>query len=137
MSDFSIPVRVYIEDTDAGGIVYHANYLKFIERARTEFLRAKGFDKAALFDDELMFVVSAMNVKYSHAAKLGEELMVTARVSALARVSMEFEQRVFFRDRELFSASVQIACVDRSTHKPKRIPATLISALAGLSEKES
>ena len=137
MTDFQIAVRVYIEDTDAGGIVYYVNYLKFIERARTEFLRAIGFNKAAIFDDSLMFVVSAMNVKYLHAAKLDDKLAVTARVRDVARVSMEFEQHVYRDQVLLFSATVQVACVDRETLRPKRIPVTLLDALAESTMKGS
>ncbi len=134
MRDFHLPLRVYIEDTDAGGIVYYVNYLKYIERARTEFMRAIGFDKAAIFDDSLMFVVSAMTVKYLHAAKLDEQLTVSARVSKMARVSLEFEQDIWRDETRLFSATVQIACVDRDTLKPRRLPNRLQSALAELSQ---
>lgn len=130
MTAFQFPVRVYIEDTDAGGIVYYVNYLKFIERARTEYLRALGFDKAAIFDASLMFVVSDMTVKYLRAAKLDDELAVTARVSRASRVSLEFEQHVYRGETPLFTARVQIACVDRDTLKPKRIPAVLTTAIA-------
>ncbi|AKH70401.1 tol-pal system-associated acyl-CoA thioesterase [Spongiibacter sp. IMCC21906] len=137
MSVFQFPVRVYIEDTDAGGIVYYVNYLKFIERARTECFRALGFDKAAIFDDALMFVVSGMTVKYLHAAKLDDELVVTATVTTVARVRLEFEQDIYRDGTKLFTAKVQVACVDRVSHKPKRIPETLLTALAESSEKGS
>lgn len=137
MSEFQLPLRVYIEDTDAGGIVYYVNYLKYIERARTEFMRDLGFDKAAIFGDSLMFVVSAMTVKYLHAAKLDEQLSVTARVAKTARVSLEFEQDIWRDDIRLFTATVQVACVDRHTLKPRRLPLRLQQALAELSQSRS
>jgi tol-pal system-associated acyl-CoA thioesterase len=137
LSKFRLPIRVYIEDTDAGGIVFYVNYLKYLERARTELFRSIGFDKAAIFDDSLMFVVSGMTVKYLHAAKLDDELVVTATVTSMARVSLEFTQDIFRGETQVLTAQVQIACVDRVTHKPRRIPQTLLTAMAELSEKGS
>ncbi|MDF1691959.1 MAG: tol-pal system-associated acyl-CoA thioesterase [Zhongshania sp.] len=127
--EFSLPLRVYIEDTDAGGIVYYVNYLKFMERARTEYMRAQGFSKAAIMNDALMFVVSALQTKYLRPARLDEQLIVTARVLAAARVSLCFEQRVYRGEELLCEAEVTVACVDSSTLKPKRIPTELLAAL--------
>ncbi len=127
--EFRLPLRVYIEDTDAGGIVYYVNYLKFMERARTEYMRALGFSKTEIMNDALMFVVSALQTKYLRPARLDEQLIVTARVLAAARVSLRFEQRVYRGEELLCDAEVIVACVDSATLKPKRIPATLLAAL--------
>ncbi|MEX1669064.1 tol-pal system-associated acyl-CoA thioesterase [Zhongshania guokunii] len=127
--EFSLPLRVYIEDTDAGGIVYYVNYLKFMERARTEYMRAQGFSKAAIMNDALMFVVSALQTKYLRPARLDEQLNVTARVIAAARVSLCFEQRVYRGEELLCEAEITVACVDSNTLKLKRIPTELLAAL--------
>ncbi|MFT5887918.1 MAG: 4-hydroxybenzoyl-CoA thioesterase [Zhongshania sp.] len=129
MTEFGLPLRVYIEDTDAGGIVFYVNYLKYMERARTEFMRAKGFAKNEIMNDALMFVVSELKTKYLRSARLDEQLFVTATVIAAAKASMVFEQRVY-RDQELLcDAQVKVACVDRVSLKPKRIPQALLAAL--------
>lgn len=129
MTEFGLPLRVYIEDTDAGGIVFYVNYLKYMERARTEFMRAKGFAKNEIMNDALMFVVSELKTKYLRSARLDEQLFVTATVIAAAKASMVFEQRVY-RDQELLcDAQVKVACVDRESLKPKRIPQALLAAL--------
>jgi 4-hydroxybenzoyl-CoA thioesterase/acyl-CoA thioester hydrolase len=131
---FSIDIRVYIEDTDAGGIVYYVNYLKFMERARTEFMRSLGYGKTAIFSDDKMFVVHSANVKYLGAAKLDDELYVTARPVKVAHSNIVFEQNVFRRadfrggDRLfgeeglLCRGEVRIACVERSTGRPCAMP---------------
>jgi 4-hydroxybenzoyl-CoA thioesterase len=129
LTEFGLPLRVYIEDTDAGGIVFYVNYLKYMERARTEFMRAKGFAKNEIMNDALMFVVSELKTKYLRSARLDEQLFVTATVIAAAKASMVFEQRVY-RDQELLcDAQVKVACVDRESLKPKRIPQALLAAL--------
>jgi 4-hydroxybenzoyl-CoA thioesterase/acyl-CoA thioester hydrolase len=129
LTEFGLPLRVYIEDTDAGGIVFYVNYLKYMERARTEFMRAKGFAKNEIMNDALMFVVSELKTKYLRSARLDEQLFVTATVIAAAKASMVFEQRVY-RDQELLcDAQVKVACVDRVSLKPKRIPQALLAAL--------
>tara|TARA_R110001599_G_scaffold60003_3_gene166688 strand:- start:3153 stop:3545 length:393 start_codon:yes stop_codon:yes gene_type:complete len=127
--EFRLPLRVYIEDTDAGGIVYYVNYLKYMERARTEYMRDQGFSKAAIMNDALMFVVSALQTKYLRPARLDEQLIVTARVIAAARVSLRFEQRVYRGEELLCEAEVTVACVDSTTLRPKRIPTELLAAL--------
>tara|TARA_R110001592_G_scaffold121890_16_gene328104 strand:- start:536 stop:937 length:402 start_codon:yes stop_codon:yes gene_type:complete len=128
--EFKMPLRVYMEDTDAGGIVFYVNYLKFFERARTEYMRAQGFDKAAFIDDSLMFVVTNLTTKYLRPAKLDEQLIVTAKVIAAAKASLSFDQRVYRGDEVLCEAQVRLACVDRISLKPKRMPPALLSVLA-------
>lgn len=124
-AEIHLPVRVYIEDTDAGGIVYYVNYLKFMERARTELLRALGYGKAALFAKELMFVVHSVNVRYQRPARLDDELSVLARITGLGRAWFEVEQAVYRGGDPLCSAEVKIACVARETLRPAPIPAVM------------
>ncbi|CAA0097809.1 Acyl-CoA thioesterase YbgC [Zhongshania aliphaticivorans] len=124
-----MPLRVYMEDTDAGGIVFYVNYLKFFERARTEYMRALGFHKAAFIDESLMFVVTDLTTKYLRSAKLDEQLIVTAKVIAAAKASLSFDQHVYRGDEVLCSAQVKLACVDKVALKPKRIPEALLSVL--------
>ncbi len=120
--NFAVTVRVYIEDTDAGGIVYYVNYLKFMERARTEFMRALGYGKTAIFSDDKMFVVHSANVQYLGAARLDDELSVTAVPLKVARSNIIFEQSVFRGGELLCRGEVRIACVDRATQKPCAMP---------------
>lgn len=121
--DFNISVRVYIEDTDAGGIVYYVNYLKFMERCRTEFLRTLGYHKPAILDDGLLLVVHAAQIDYHRAARLDDELRITSCVTKLARTYIEFNQQVFREQELLCSGLVRVACVDAALMKPRAIPA--------------
>ena len=131
---FEWPLRVYIEDTDAGGIVYYVNYLKFMERARTELLRSQGFEKQFVFDSDLMFVVHGLNSEYLKPARLDDQLVVTAKVIRHGKAYMLMEQQVYRQNNEvrelLCRAKVKLACVNKQTVKPKRIPAELLSALS-------
>ncbi|MBQ0796069.1 tol-pal system-associated acyl-CoA thioesterase [Zhongshania sp.] len=127
--EFKIPIRVYMEDTDAGGIVFYVNYLKFLERARTEYMRELGFHKAAFIDESLMFVVTSLTTKYLRPAKLDEQLIVTARVIAAAKASLSFEQVVYRGDEVLCEGQVKLACVDKESLKPKRMPEALLAVL--------
>lgn len=125
MQSFGLPIRVYIEDTDAGGIVYYVNYLKYMERARTEYLRSMGYDKPAVFDHQLMFVVHSLSVAYHRSAELDDELTVTARMLKAGRASFLLEQKVI-RDKELLcEAKVKIACIRQSDRQPAVIPADM------------
>ncbi len=127
--ELRLPLRVYIEDTDAGGIVYYVNYLKFMERARTEFMRAGGFGRGAVGDDGLMFVVTAAQVRYHAPARLDDELLACARLAEVGGASLTFEQRVLRGDDVLASARVEIACVAAVGLRPRRLPAALRDAL--------
>ncbi len=126
--EFRWPLRVYIEDTDAGGIVFYVNYLKYMERARTEFMRTHGYDKAAVFDTNLMFVVRDIAVDYRRPAKLDDELTATARIIAQRATQLTFEQRILRGDEELCGGHINIVCVDRTTLKPKRIPEEVLTS---------
>ncbi len=132
--EFSLPLRVYIEDTDAGGIVYYVNYLKFMERARTEFMRSLGFGKDYIFNHDLMFVVRDVSVKYLKPACLDDQLQATARVTALGGASMTMEQRVWRNDEALATGTVTIACVDRAGVRPRRLPKDMLERLAPLAQ---
>ncbi len=119
--EFSLPVRVYIEDTDAGGIVYYVNYLKFFERARTELMRTLGQDKAAVTDDGMMYVVSEASIRYRSPARLDDELRVTAAISELGAATMMFTQAVRRGDEVLAEGEVRVACVDQASGRPRRL----------------
>ena len=128
-AEFSHKLRVYIEDTDAGGIVYYVNYLKFMERARTEFMRSLGFGKSAIFESGLMFVVRDLAVNYLLPAQLDDELQATARVARLRGAGMVFQQSIQRGDELLAQGEVTIACVDRAGMKPRRLPVQMAARL--------
>ena len=127
--EFSLPVRVYIEDTDAGGIVYYVNYLKFMERARTEFMRSLGFGKGAIFSRDLIFVVKDVQVNYVQPAQLDDQLLATASVAQLGGASMVMNQSVIRDGTILASAEIKIASVDRHSLKPIRMPAEMVATV--------
>jgi 4-hydroxybenzoyl-CoA thioesterase len=126
---FSIPIRVYIEDTDAGGIVYYVNYLKFMERSRTEFLRSLGYHKVAILDGGLLLVVHAAEVNYRRSARLDDELQATTQITKLARTYVEFQQQVLRSGELLCEGLVRVACVDAETMRPCALPAEMHSKL--------
>ena len=132
---FGFPLRVYWEDTDAGGIVFYANYLKFMERGRTEWLRALGFNQQVLREQVGgMFVVSETAVKYHQPARLDDALWVTARVQEAGRVSLTIAQQVMLQregqpDALLAEGTIRIGWVDAATLKPGRIPAAILEQL--------
>ena len=125
MQQFSIPLRVYIEDTDAGGIVYYVNYLKYMERSRTEFLRSLGYHKPAILDGGLLLVVHAAQINYRRSARLDDQLYITAQIEKLARTYVEFKQQVLRGEELLCEGLIRIACVDAVTMKPNAIPAAM------------
>jgi len=123
---FEWPVRVYWEDTDAGGVVYYANYLKFLERARTEWLRSLGYSQQALASDPgILFMVVNLNLDYFRPARLDDALRVTCAPERDGRVTMRFRQQIL-RDtpgREpLVDATIRVACLDARSLRPRRIP---------------
>lgn len=130
MKSFLWPVRVYYEDTDAGGVVFYANYLKFFERARTEMLRAMGYEQDELIANEgIIFVVRSVQVDYLSPARFNEQLQVSAKVSLAKKASLTFEQAITRSDDVLCKGSVRIACLDAQTMRPKAIPETLFRAI--------
>lgn len=131
---FSWPVRVYWEDTDAGGIVFYANYLKFFERARTEWLRERGVEQGQLKEQSGgMFVVSEVHVRYHRSARLDDQLIVTAVPTEVGRASMVLQQQALLvkgTDTQLLcEASVRVGWINASSHQPTRIPSTLLDTL--------
>ena len=126
---FEWPVRVYYEDTDAQGVVYYANYFRFLERARTEWLRSLGVDMVALMDQERrIFVVAEVQVRFAAPARLSDQLTVTARLKKLTRVSFDIEQKIYRGNLDgelLIDGTVKAAYLDADTMRPKRIPPSL------------
>ena len=131
-TEFSHQLRVYIEDTDAGGIVYYVNYLRFMERARTEFMRSLGYGKDYIFSSDLMFVVRDVAVTYILSARLDDELDVTANVVQVRGASLIFRQSVRRRGELLAQGEVTVACVDRSSVKPRRLPTEIATQLRAM-----
>jgi acyl-CoA thioester hydrolase len=120
---FTWTVRVYYEDTDAGGIVFYANYLKFFERARTEWLRAAGVDQQKLIaSDGAAFVVKNASIDYHAPARLDDELTLTLTIEKLGRASVQFAQKAYLGDLLLVEATVKVGCVDIATVRPRSLP---------------
>ncbi|MGV7210138.1 tol-pal system-associated acyl-CoA thioesterase [Oxalobacteraceae bacterium A2-2] len=131
-AEFIWNVRVYYEDTDAGGIVYYANYLKFFERARTEWLRAIGVNQHALLQQhDAMFVVKNVQADYHAPAKLDDELKLTLGIEKLGRASVMFVQQAWCGEQLLNSAKVKVGCVDGAL-RPRAIPDTVAAQMRGL-----
>ena len=130
-NNFSWRVRVYYEDTDAGGVVFYANYLKFFERARSEWLRAAGVQQQALMDtDAVMFVVTSTAVDYHAPAQLDDELKLTVVVERLGRASVQFIQQAQRGEQLLTSGRIKVACVDVESFRPRPIPAPVLLRIA-------
>ena len=126
---FELPVRVYYEDTDAQGVVYYANYFRFMERARTEWLRSLGVDMVRLQEEERrIFVVAEVQTKFHAPARLSDNLIVTAGLQGLTRVSFDIEQRIYRNSTDgdlLISGIVKAAYLDADSMRPKRVPPSL------------
>ena len=127
--EFSFTVRIYIEDTDPGGIVYYVNYLKFMERARTEFMRSLGFDRSATFTSASMFVVRDLAIRYLSPAFLDDEIRVTVVVTNVKGASIGMRQNVFRGENELVDASLSLVWVDRENLMPSRLSKEMRLAL--------
>lgn len=122
----SLAVRVYYEDTDAGGVVYHANHIKYFERARTEWLRERGYDQDRLMEDDLCFVVRDLSVQYRRPALFNDLLQVTTEVSEVKRASVRFTQAIFNSQQQLIAeATVTVASVALSAMKACALPAEI------------
>jgi 4-hydroxybenzoyl-CoA thioesterase len=128
--------RVYIEDTDAGGIVYYVNYLKFMERARTELMRSLGFGKNRIFNDGVMFVVRDVQIKYLGSAVLDDVIQVTAEPLEVRGARFIVRQQVWRSGELLTDAEVECASVARSSQTPIRMPADIRDQLTALINKE-
>jgi len=127
---FKWPIRVYYEDTDLGGVVYYANYLKFLERARTEWLRALGVEQTVLAaEHRAIFVVRSITLEYLKPAAFNDELVATVELEDTGDVQVFLVQRITRGTEELATARVRIACVNTATFRPVRIPGSLSSLL--------
>jgi len=130
---FELPVRVYYEDTDAQGVVYYANYFRFLERARTEWLRSLGVDMVRLQEeDRRIFVVAEVNVKFVAPARLNEDLVVTAGLIESTRVSFDIEQKIYRNTTDgdlLLSGIIKAAFLDADSMRPKRLPPSLFEEM--------
>ena len=122
-------MRIYIEDTDPGGIVYYVNYLKFMERARTEFMRSLGFDRSATFNRASMFVVKDLAIRYLSPAFLDDEIRVTVAVANVKGASIGMRQNIFRGENELVDASLSLVWVDRENLMPSRLSKDMRLAL--------
>jgi acyl-CoA thioester hydrolase len=124
---FSWPVRVYYEDTDAGGVVYHSQYLNFMERARTEWLRALGFEQTDLRDNlQILIVIHSLQITFKKPAKFNDLLTVKSQLTALGNSSWQCVQSIWRNDELLIEAKVKAAFVHTQTFKPTRIPAAIL-----------
>ncbi len=126
---FEWPVRVYYEDTDAQGVVYYANYFRFMERARTEWLRALGVDQVQLMKEQRrIFVVTETRAEFLVPAQFNDQLIVTARLARLSRATFDIEQNIYLDGLDgtlLLKGGVRAAYLDADTMRPKRVPASL------------
>ncbi len=127
------PIRIYYEDTDMHGIVYYANYLKYLERARTEFLRSNGFEQDVLISEQnVAFAVRAVQMDYLKPAKFNDNLLVLTQIATLKRASLVFQQAIVRADnnREIINkAVIKVACLDAPSMKVKAIPQQMIEQL--------
>ncbi|MCB1760528.1 MAG: tol-pal system-associated acyl-CoA thioesterase [Gammaproteobacteria bacterium] len=131
--EFSWPVRVYYEDTDSGGVVYYANYLKFMERARSEWLRALGFEQDVLWQQQgIVFAVRRAEVDFRSPARFNDALTVVSRVAELRRASLTFHQEILRTEegRLLVSGEIQVVCVDRKRFRPVAFPENITERVA-------
>jgi acyl-CoA thioester hydrolase len=142
LREFSWPIRVYYEDTDSGGVVYYANYLKYMERARTELLRSVGFEQDQLITEQgVLFAVRSVSIEYRRPARFNDELNVITSISALGKASISFKQSVYRQvtDRDVASdteaadllseAEIKIACLNAKKFTPQSIPAQIITRI--------
>ena len=127
---FDWPVQVYWEDTDAGGVVYHSQYLNFMERARTEFLRNLGLMQTTLRDDlGILFVVRDIQIRFKKPAKFDDALKVNTALLKVGRSLLEFEQNIYRGDEHLIAAKVDVVCIGADSFRPVSIPNQMMSLL--------
>ena len=135
---FQWPIRIYYEDTDATGVVYHAHYLKYFERARTEWLRALGFDQEQLRRQEnLAFTVVSAQLDFKRPARLDDQIMVSAHVSRQRRASLEFSQTIQRDETLLAQGRFRVACISADQFKPCALPSALQHAFSTKTSQES
>ena len=135
-SEFIWPIRVYYEDTDAGGVVFYANYLKFFERARSEWLNHLGIDQAVLLTSDIAFAVKKADVDYVKPAKLNDQLEVVSQITEMRGASLTFQQQIFLlgdRQQLLCQAKIKVVCLKLETFTPCRVPAAVREELQRVS----
>ncbi len=126
--EFRWPVRVYYEDTDAGGVVYHASYVAYYERARTEMLRSRNFTQRHLLQQQIGFVVRRMTLDYKLAARLDELLEITSKVTKISNASLTFHQKITNEQREVINeAEVLVVCVNTELMRPVALPPSIVT----------
>jgi len=127
MSDFDWPVRVYYEDTDSGGVVYHSKYMNFMERARTEWLRSLGFEQDELITHhQCIFAVHSMQITFRLPAHFNDALVVKSHIERAAKASMDFLQKIYRNDELLCEARVKVACLDATRFRPMPLPSFIL-----------
>ena len=130
---FSWPTRIYWEDTDAGGVVYHARYVAFMERARTEWMRALGYGQERMRAEHgMVFAVRSMQMDFTRPARLDDSLVVSARVASHGRASIEFEQDIRYAHDDsmvLATAAARVGCVDMARFRPRAIPDSILKEI--------
>lgn len=132
MTDFVWPIRIYYEDTDSGGVVYHSNYLNFMERARTEWLRNLGFEQDQLNQEHnCIFAVHSMQLNFRRPARFNDEVIVISTVTKVSGASFEFEQKIVRNDELLCDATVKIACLDATRFRATSIPSFILTEIQG------
>ena len=128
---FRWPVRVYYEDTDAAGIVYYANYLKFLERARTEWLRELGYEQDTLMREGIIFAVRKVTIDYLRPARFNQLLEVQTLATSLGAASIEVQQRVLHETSCLADAQIKLVCLDAASFRPQKLPESIIKTIKG------
>ncbi|UDM51284.1 tol-pal system-associated acyl-CoA thioesterase [Cupriavidus sp. MP-37] len=130
MTNFVWTLRVYWEDTDAGGVVFYANYLKFFERARTEWLRSLGIEQQALADQAgVVFIVRSTAVDYNAPARLDDQLEIRTRIDRVGPASVQFTQEAWRGEQMLATGAIRVGCVDKSTFRPAPIPDPVLATI--------
>lgn len=128
---FDWPVRVYYEDTDSGGVVYHSNYLNFMERARTEWLRSLGIEQDTLLSQhQCIFAVHSMQLNFRKPARFNDALLISTYLHKVAGASLSFEQKIYRNDELLCDATVKIACLDANRFRPMSIPSLILTEIS-------
>mgnify|MGYP003638400440 CR=1 FL=1 len=132
MAEFEWPIRVYYEDTDTGGVVYHSQYLNFMERARTEWLRHLGFEQDVLITEhQCIFAVHSMQIDFKRPAKFNDALVVRSQLASMSGASLLFMQKVFCGSELLCQAEVKVACLNSKRFRPMPIPTFILVRLKG------
>ena len=133
MGEFDWPIRVYYEDTDSGNVVYHSQYLNFMERARTEWLRSLGIEQDKLRTQQnCIFAVHSMEIKFKHPARFNDALLVRSQLYGIHGASLSFSQKVFCENNLICEAKIKVACLDSNRFRSMPIPSFIVARLKGV-----